>query len=840
MITEKVERPLMQSARLIVMALGWSRITDYTFMIQHRAPLLIMSIFLVATTLFQISCVHGESPVGANAKEIDFNRDIRPLLSDRCNLCHGSDQKHREGGFRLDERESAIGEADSGGHPIVPGDPAASEIVKRLLAEDESERMPPRDSGKKPLTDQQIQMVCLWIEQGAKYDKHWAFVAPRRTAAPDVKQATWPLNAIDRYLLAAMEEAKLKPSLAASRATLLRRVSFDLTGLPPTPEEVHAFETDESPDAYYKVVERLLSSERFGEQMATVWLDAARYADTNGYLQNGYRVSWPWRDWLVQAWNANLPYDRFITELIAGDLAPQATDESRLATCFLRMHMITSEGGSLDEEFRVEYAADRAETVSMVFMGLTLNCCRCHDHKYDPFSQQEYYQVFAMFADPQGEDPVKDHSRDPAFPPLIKLAKEKFAAESQRLDQCARVAVEAKNANFAARITIEKKMLEDGLPVMVMEENPQPRQNFVLNRGAYDSPDEKRPVERGVVDSVFAWKDELPRNRLGFAQWLTDPAHPLTARVEVNRIWTSFFGKGLVATQEDFGQQGSYPSHPELLDYLAVELRENGWDRKSLIRQIVHSAAYQQSSVTRAEHREIDPTNRLLTRMNRRRLSAEAIRDEALFVAGLLDPQLGGHPALPYQPANLWSEGANNPGYGRGSIILSSIYEPSSGSELYRRSIYTFWNRNAPPPQMVLFDAPERSFSSVGRSPTNTPLQALVTMNDTQFVEAAGALAHRVLRDAELSDDRARLDSIFRRCTARALTPELETLLLAGLNQWRILYASHPDEAIRLLKSAVAQSVAQPIAPEIEPSEHAAWLMIATTVLNLDAALVID
>ena len=804
-----------------------------TFM---RRACRLMPTILIVMTLVAINCVHGASPIGANPAAIDFNRDIRPLLSDRCNLCHGPDQEHREGGFRLDERESAIGKADSGEHPIIPGDPAASEIVKRLLAEDEAERMPPPDSGKKPLTDEQIRMVRQWIEEGAKYDKHWAFVAPRRAAVPNVKRTTWPRGAIDLYLLAAMEEAGLAPSSAASRATLLRRVSFDLTGLPPTPEEIRAFEADKSPDAYAKVVERLLGSERFGEQMATVWLDAARYSDTNGYLQNGYRVSWPWRDWLVGAWNANMPYDRFITELIAGDLVPQASDESRLATCFLRMHMITSEGGSLDEEFRVEYAADRAETVGMVFMGLTMNCCRCHDHKYDPFSQREYYQVFAMFADPQGEDPVKDHSRDPAFPPLIKLAKEKFAAESQRLDQCADMAAEAKNSQFAARITLEKKMLDAGLPVMVMQENPKPRQNFILNRGAYESPDEKRPVERGVVDSVFAWKVELPRNRLGFAQWLTDPGHPLTARVEANRIWTSFFGKGLVGTQEDFGQQGSYPTHPELLDYLAVELRENGWDRKSLIRQIVHSSAYQQSSITRAEQREIDPTNRLLARMNRRRLSAEAIRDQALFVAGLLDPQLGGHPALPYQPANLWREGANTPGYGRGTYILSSIYEPSSGSELYRRSIYTFWNRNAPPPQMILFDAPGRSFSSVGRSPTNTPLQALVTMNDPQFVEAAGALALRVLRDTELSDDHAKLASIVRRCTGRSILPELETLLLAGLNQWRARYASHPDEATRLLKAAVAEL----LAPGVEASEHAAWLMIATTVLNLDSAFVVD
>ncbi len=795
---------------------------------------MLLRIFLVLWASSAVTLYGQDTP--AKITTVDFNRDIRPILTDRCFQCHGPNEASREGGFRLDVRTSALGEATSGAHPITPRNPDTSALLRKILAEDPAERMPPADSGKPPLDARQVSLIRKWIEQGATYQKHWAFVAPQHKAAPPVKQAGWSQGPIDQFLLARMEQAGLAPSPPADRATLIRRLSFDLTGLPPTPEEIEDFEKDTSPQSYEKVVQRLLRSTHFGEKMALTWLDASRYADTNGYLQNGYRVSWPWRDWLVQAWNNNLPYDRFIAELLAGDLAKDPTDETRLATCFLRMHMITSEGGSLDEEFRVEYAADRAETVSTVFMGLTMNCCRCHDHKFDPFSQQEYFQVFSIFADPQGEDPVLDHSRNPAFPPFIQFAKERFGEESRRLDDCTLMATAAKNTKAESRLSLQKKMLESGLQVMVMKENPSPRQNYVLRRGSYSDPDKDRPVQRGGLDSVFAWKDAFPRNRLGFSQWLTDPGHPLTARVEVNRLWTNFMGRGLVATQEDFGRQGAYPSHPDLLDHLAVEFREGGWDRKALIRQIVLSAAYRQASQLTTQHREVDPTNRLLARMDRRRLPAEAIRDQALFVAGLLNTRIGGHPALPYQPDRLWLEGANNPGYGRGKLILTSIYETSAGNELYRRSLYTFWNRNAPPPQMVIFDVPGRSFSAVSRSVTNTPLQALVTMNDTQFVEAARMLAERVLQDAGLADDRARLTNIVRRCTGRTLSADDEKRLLDGLNAWRQRYMAQPDDAVRLLAGA-GQS---PRDAKLAAAEHAAWMMVATTVLNFDAALVVD
>jgi len=770
------------------------------------------------------------------APAIQFSRDILPLLSDRCFHCHGPDAETRQAGFRLDKRESAIGEADSGEHPIVPGKPETSELLRRIMAEDPDERMPPAGSGKARLTPQETTRLRNWISQGAKYEAHWAFVPPRSTSPPTVKNQNWPQNAIDHFVLTRLEQEGLPPSPPVDRATLLRRVTFDLTGLPPTPEELDAFERDTSADAYDKVVDRLLQSPRFGEHLARVWLDAARYADTNGYLQNPYRVSWPWRDWLVRALNDNKPYDRFIAELLAGDLLPEANEQTRLATFFLRLHMITSEGGSLDEEFRVEYAADRAETVSSVLMGLTVGCCRCHDHKFDPLKQREYFQLFAMLADPKGEDPVKDHSHDPAFAPLLRLSKDQYREEAARLVEAIATAQSHGNQDSKLRLTLQMRMLDQGLPVMVMEENPKPRQNFVLTRGAYDAPDKKQPVERGSIDSVFAWKGDLQRDRLGLARWLTDPAHPLTARVEVNRIWQSFFGRGLVETQENFGLQGSFPTHPELLDTLAVGFRQRGWDRKALIRQMVTSATYQQSSAVSARHKEVDPTNRLLGRMSRRRLPAEAVRDQALFVAGLLKERVGGHPVLPYQPDGLWTEGANNPGYGKGSIIQTGVYERSSGNELYRRSLYTFWNRNAPPPQMLLFDAPERSFAVVARSTTNTPLQALVTTNDVQFVEAARFLAERTLRDTSAADDAARLSQIYRRCTGRRLQPPDRQALMSGLKTWRERYRTEPEAAVTLL----TRSGEKPSQPGLDPVEHAAWMLLASAILNLDATLVVD
>lgn len=799
------------------------------------SPCMVYGVLLVSCAM--VMCVPN---VCADKQDrVDFNRDIRPLLSDRCFHCHGPDEQAREAGFRLDQPKSAYGEADSGEHPIVPGAPEASEMMARTSAKDDS-LMPPRDSNKPQLTSKELELIRRWILEGAHYERHWGFVPPKSHVPPKTDEA--PVKVVDAFVDQQLVEAGLPPNEPASPATFLRRVTFDLTGLPPSPEELDEFEVglreSESPEkAYEEVVTRLLASPRFGENMARVWLDAARYADSNGYLQNPYRVSWPWRDWVVRAFNENMSYDRFVTEMLAGDLVPDANEQSRLATAFLRMHMITSEGGSLDDEFRIEYAADRAETVGTVFMGITMNCCRCHDHKYDPFGQKDYYQLLAMLADPKGEDPVKDHSHEPAFPPILRLNKSDYSAESERLDRAAKTALAAGNADSAQRLGIQNKMLKEGLPVMVMEENPKLRQFYVLDRGSYASPDEKRPVKRGAVDPLLAWDEtKFPRDRLGLAKWLTDPGHPLTARVEVNRIWTLFFGRGLVGSQEDFGSQSVYPSHPKLLDTLAVRFRESGWDRKALIRTLVTSETYRRSSMVAPRHRQTDPENLLLARMNRRRLPAEAIRDQALFVSGQLVTEMGGHPALPYQPSGLWREGANSPDHQKGKLVMTGSYERSSGDELRRRSLYTFWNRNAPPPQMQIFDAPGRSYSAVSRAQTNTPLQALVTMNDIQFTEAARFLAERTLSDTKLTDDLQRIDSIYLRCTGRRLEPADRTAFGNGLALWRASFTAAPENA----KALLASSGEKPRGTDIAAPEHAAWMMLANTVFNLDASLVLD
>ena len=775
-----------------------------------------------------IACTWIVSPAVA-ATTVDFNRDVLPLLSDRCFHCHGPDKQEND--LRLDRREAAV---ESGA--ITPGVPNKSDLIERILTDDADERMPPAKSHKPQLSAKEVAVLKKWIEQGANYEKHWAYVAPQKTPLPIVRQKDWPRNTIDRFVLAQIEAKGLAPSPPATKATLLRRVTFDLTGLPPTPEEMDAFVADTSTDAYEKVVERLLASPQYGENMARVWLDAARYADTNGYLQNAYRVSWPWRDWVVRAFQKNKPYDKFLTEILAGDLVPNANEDTKIATAFLRMNMIICEGGSLDEEFRVEYAADRAETVSTVLMGLTMNCCRCHDHKYDPFSQQEYFQMFAMFADPKDEDPVVDHSRSPALPPLINLRQDRFTSEVERLSLAIKTANASGNPHSQKRLEVQQSMLKKGLPLMIMSENPKPRQNYILDRGSYQSPNKKRPVERGAIETVLAWNGKLPRNRLGLAQWLLAADHPLTARVEVNRLWTLFFARGLVVAPENFGVQGGYPTHPQVLDTLAVEFREGGWDRKALIRKIVTSATYKQSSNIPHTHTKLDPENRLLARKSRRRLSAEAIRDQALSVSGLLVEHVGGHPVLPYQPDGLWIEGANTPGHGRGSMIIASIYEQSSGDELYRRSLYTFWNRNAPPPQMVIFDAPNRSFASVGRSTTNTPLQALLTMNDTQHAEAVRFLAERTLLDATLKNTQARVAMIYRRCTGRRIATDDLADLCGALEVWLGHFRADPDRANVLL----AKSGKKPSRGDLAAAEHAAWMLLANTIMNLDATLVVD
>jgi hypothetical protein len=583
--------------------------------------------------------------------------------------------------------------------------------------------------------------------------------------------------------------------MAADRERLLRRVSFDLTGLPPTPEELDAFLADQKPGAYERQVDRLLASPRFGERMAVRWMDVARYGDTNGYLHDVRRTGWPWRDWVIKAFNDDLPFDRYVIEQVAGDLLPDAKPEQVLATAFCRNHLITVEGGTIAAEYLNEYAADRVQTVGTAFLGLTFNCCRCHDHKFDPLKQEDFYGLQAYFN--SITEKHAENNKAPAYPPLIETASP--------------LAPEGPKAK-----------------VMVMQEAPVPTPTFVLSRGQYDLPDKKRPVSRRPPEVLGAPLPGAPENRLGLAQWLVSPQNPLLARVTVNRLWQQFFGAGLVRSVDDFGMQGDYPTHPELLDWLAVEFRAGPkpWSVRHIVRQIVTSATYRQSSRIVAEVAAKDPENRLLARFPRQRLSAEEIRDQAIFAAGLLSEELGGEPVFPYQPAGLWEERANGSSNTR-------VYKRSDGRALYRRSLYTFWKRTAPPPLMAIFDAPDRTACAVRRTATNTPLQALAALNEEQGLESAKLLAARTLQESTATP--ARLTSMFRRVTGRTPAEADLGTLSRGLDALLVRYRAAPDDAAALLRQG-----ATPAPADLAAAELAAWMLLANTMLNLDATLVRD
>jgi len=693
--------------------------------------------------------------LATDATTPSFNRDIRPVLSENCFACHGPDAQHREAGLRLDAQKNVFDESESGQAAIVPGDVEASALWHRINATDPDEIMPPPHTHK-TLTAAQKQMIRRWIEAGAKYEEHWAFIPPVRSEVP-----AGDGNPIDFFIHKQLAGANSDLSGEADRETLLRRLSFDLTGLPPTPEELDTFLQDPASGAYERQVERLLASSRFGEQMAAHWLDLARYSDSNGYLQDVLRTGWPWRDWVIDAFNQDMPFDQFTVEQLAGDLLPDAQPNQVLATAFLRNHPITVEGGTLAAEYLNEYAADRVETVGTVFLGLTINCCRCHDHKFDALPQKDFYSLLSYF-NSSTEKHMGDSGTAPAYPPFIE---------------------------------IDSPLETDGqvVGVMVMDEGEKPKPTFVLKRGQYDQPDDSQPVTRRPPSVLGAPLEGEPEDRLGLARWLVSKKNPLLARVTVNRLWQNIFGRGLVESVDDFGVQGAYPSHPELLDYLAVE-HQKTWSTKQLLRLMVTSQTYRQTSSARPDLVQADPENRLLGRFPRRRLTAEQIRDAALFTSGLLVEKLGGPPVKPYQPPGLWSEKAN-PG------STTGIFVRGNGDDLYRRSIYTFHKRNSPPPTMSLFDAPERNGCNARRSPTNTPLQALATMNDEQHLECAKVLARRTLKMDGTTTER--LASLFRRATSRNPSPQDLEVLSSGLVSFQTRFQSAPQDALAFLEQGV-------------------------------------
>ncbi len=1001
---------------------------------------------------------------------IEFNRDVRPILSDTCFQCHGPDRQKRKAKIHFDTEDGARS-------VLVPGKPDQSELIRRITSTDPEQRMPPPTSGH-TLSPRQIEVLTRWVAQGAKWQRHWSLIAPVRPTLPAVKDASWPRNPIDYFVLARLEQEGLHPSAEADRLTLLRRVSLDLTGLPPTPEEADAFLADPSAHAYENAVDRLLRSPRYGEHLARPWLDAARYADTNGYQTDGERTMWRWRDWVIDAFNANMPFDRFTIEQIAGDLLPGATLSQKIASGFNRNHRGNSEGGVIPEEYAVEYVVDRVDTTATVWLGLSAGCARCHDHKYDPITQREFYQLFAYFnnvpekgkAIKYGNSPPYVKTPTPAQEVRLRLLRsqldgtaDRFRGLAPQLDaaQCAWekelahrspfdwtptrglvarpdlaalsakapgvrtiagpageaavrldgkayldagdvgrfgffdkftvaawVRPEAGGGTIVSRmadtdradgysLTIEdgklhvhlvKRWLDDairvetvdalvpgrwchvafsydgtrlaggvkvylnGAPVrlrvnlddlnqnfavdeplrigagggpgrrfrgaitdvrlygrvlpaqemavlanldpiatiaalpqkhrgsaqsdklrtcfleteapaeirdvyqrllaarheyeeydaalpttMVMQEMPAPRTTYLLIRGEYDKPG---PVVRPAVPAALPpLPAGLPNNRLGLACWLVAPDNPLTPRVAVNRSWQLLFGTGLVKTVEDFGAQGEWPSHPGLLDWLAVEFRDGGWDLKRLLRTIVTSATYRQSSKLTPALKQRDPDNRLLARGPRLRLSAEQIRDQALYVAGLLVEKVGGPSVRPYQPAGLVKE-------------LHGTDEDAQdhGADLYRRSLYTHWKRTVAPPGLTTFDAANRETCVVRQARTNTPLQSLTLLNDVTFVEAARVLAQRVTRERATAPER--LTRAFRLVTARPPTPAELQVLLAALRQHEANYHAAPGAARSLLSAGES-----PRDTGLEPAQLAAYTAVANLLLNLDETI---
>lgn len=1028
---------------------------------------------LAAAAFLTVGCLANpsSSPAANPPGKVDFNRDIRPILSDNCYACHGPDSEKRKAGLRLDLREAALTKLKSDNVAIVPGHPEKSSLVERITTPDEDDHMPPPDTGKR-LDKQQVELLQRWIAEGAEWKAHWSFIKPERPPLPAVKNKNWPRSPIDAFILARLEQEKLRPAKEADRHTLIRRVTFDLTGLPPTPAEVEAFVADQSPEAYERLVDRLLQSPRYGEHEARYWLDVARYGDTHGLHLDNERSMWPYRDWVVTAFNRNLPFDEFTIEQLAGDLLPAPTRDQKVASGFNRCNVSTSEGGAIDEEFYVRYAVDRTETMATTWLGLTVGCAACHDHKYDPISQKEFYQLYAFFNNmneaamdgnaflpppvlklpsPEQDAKLEELDRkiaalkkqitdelakldyrepdatpatpntepqdfvwmDDEFPRGAKLqsdgaalnwveggrvfsgkralartdagrAQDVFTGalqplivstldtifvqvyleptnapraimlqlhtkdwlhranwgdadaitwgengtpskllmgdlpragewvrlevpvaqlglpEGTRIDGLAftqfggtvywdraglrttrpqtdftleslaaweaqeaqldksnvpknvREAIKLKpadrkseqvklirdyyleNVYAPARTTFDplhqesaslrkqREAFDKSIPAtMISQEKTEPRVAYLLKRGQYDQRGEM--VVRAVPAVLPPLKTDTTTNRLDFARWLVHPDHPLTSRVTVNRFWQQFFGTGLVKTSGDFGVTGEWPSHPELLDWLATDFMQNGWDVKRLVRLLVTSATYRQSSAVTPALVRKDPQNRLLARGPRFRLDGEMIRDNALYVSGLLVEKMGGRGVRPYQPPGIWEA----VGY---TTSDTAKFTQDHGEALYRRSLYTFWKRTAPPPYLTTFDAPSREKYCTRRERTDTPLQALVTMNDPQYVEAARHLGARMMEhDREQS---SRLDFGFRLVTARTPTSYERSVLNDTLKKYLAQYGKNPEAAKQLL--AVGES---PVNEKLNPSELAAYTMVGSLLLNLDETL---
>lgn len=817
---------------------------------------------------------------------IEFNRDIRPILSDKCFYCHGQDANKRQADLRLDNREAALAAG-----AIVPGDLSASVLVERINSTDPEMVMPPADSNR-VLTAEHKKILERWIAQGASYETHWAYVPPTRPMPSAVKNEAWVRNPIDRFVLAKLEQAGFSPNPEADRATLIKRLSIDLTGLPPQPDEVDAFVADSDPEAYEKLVDRLMQSRHYGERMALPWLDAARYADSNGFQQDGDTWQWIWRDWVVKALNDDLPFDQFTTWQLAGDLLPDATTEQKIASGFNRNHLLNGEGGAIAEEQRFVILFDRIDTTATNWLGLTMACAQCHDHKFDPITKKDYYSLLDAFNRvPETGTPQRQSARIRVAAPFIELPTEENKAKLAELEKAmkdlqdeARPVIDAAflawrtglfadgepadgkdlprnltpllrkpeaERSDADKASIENQLRRffddnvkgpvvaglpqvvkfeaarrayeeykgDQIPRVMLMSDAQPRETHILDRGEYLKPLEK--VSFATPAFLPPLPKDAPLNRLGLAQWLMAPEHPLTARVQVNRMWQYYFGAGLVKSAEDFGVQSEYPLHKDLLDWLAVEFREGGWSMKKMHRLIVTSATYRQSGRMTEEHRQRDLENRLYARASRFRMPAMILRDWALASSGLLDDRIGGLPVYPYQPDAVWEPLAI-------TKERDFTYPASTGRDLYRRSLYTFWRRTVGPANM--FDSSNRQACRVRLATTSTPLHALTTLNDPTWVEAARVLAAMCLQKDGALDEQLTL--AFRRVCSRVPTERDLAHLHRAYERQLAIYQADTEAAKALL--AVGEKARD---ESLDVAQHAALTAVCLGILNLDEAL---
>ena len=822
-------------------------------------------LLLCFVLVFGMGCGGGD--------EVDFNRDVRPILNDRCASCHGGVK--RRGGLSVLFRDDALQTLESGKHAIVPGDPGASELIRRVSHNDPAERMPPEES---PLTTEQVDILKRWIDQGAPWADHWAYISPTEPSTPAISDPSWPRNTIDTFIMARLDEAALKPSPQAECATLVRRVSLDLIGLPPTPEDVLATCEAGTNEAFSRYVDVLLESPHYGERWAALWLDLARYADSQGYEKDGPRTIWRYRDWVIDAFNQDMPFDQFTIEQLAGDLLPDPTEAQLIATAFHRNTMTNTEGGTDDEEFRVASVIDRVNTTWEVWQGTSFSCVQCHGHPYDPFKHEEYYTSLAFFNntadwDQPDERPALSHFSeeheaagqalladvealeaemitlvstpemveaqrqwetqldDPSVVGRVPLTSQNEIRRIVQIPEAQRDAsqqaflryifAEAYDSPALQGLREQRRAKRNAFYALqpqqtpILQELPPDRQRttHVFERGNFLL--RTHAVAPGVPAAMPPMPENTPRNRLGFAQWLVSAENPLTARVMVNRFWEQLFGTGLVETLEDFGTQGYAPSHPELLDWLALQfMYEHQWSMKALLKQIVLSATYQQASDVTPDLWAQDPQNRLLARGPRVRLAAEQIRDQALAVSGLLNPTLHGPSVMPPQPEGLWQ----NPYSG-------ARWNTNTNQDRYRRGLYTYWRRTVPYPSMATFDSPSREFCVSRRVRTNTPLQALVTLNDPAFVEAAQALARRMIDETPPGDDTLPIDTWLTKGYTLALAQPPDAQTLEAL---RTLY----EEAVHHYTTAPDDATAMSgAAPAPEP---AALTVVANAILNLD------